>query len=94
LAREGFDYLWILNNDTRVDPESLNDLIKSAESETDVEAVGSGIFYMNDPEKVQIWDGGKVSLWCGTSRQHARPSIETVKKGFLIKTVLSQTEAG
>lgn len=76
LAREGFDYLWILNNDTRVDPKSLNYMIKSAERETDVGAVGSVTFYMNNPEKVQIWGGGKVSLWCGTSRHHTLPTIE------------------
>ncbi len=76
LAEEGFDYLWLLNNDTRVDSKSLNYLIKSVEREADVGAVGSVIYYMTNPEKVQIWGGGKVSLWCGTSHHYTRPMIE------------------
>ncbi len=76
LAREGFDYIWILNNDTRVDPKALDHLIETAERKTNAGAVGSVIYYMNNPEKVQVWGGGRVNLWCGTSHHHTLPAVE------------------
>ena len=58
------DYVLLLNNDTVVDPDFLNGLLKVAGSGERVGIVGPKIYYYNDPER--IWfAGGKVEYWKG-----------------------------
>ncbi len=52
------DYVWLLNNDTAVDPDSLSELIKVAETDERVGIVGSKILYYDDPKK--IWFAGGI----------------------------------
>lgn len=56
----GFDYVWLLNNDTIPDPNSLQELITKAESDRSLGAVGSVLYYADQPEIVQAWGGGRV----------------------------------
>ena len=49
------DYLLILNNDTIVEPDFLQPLVETAETNTQVAAVGGIIYY---PDKEQIWFAG------------------------------------
>lgn len=67
LAR-GAEYLWLLNNDTRVHPQALRALVKKAESDPGIGAVGSAIYHMSEPERLQAWGGGYVSFWQGRSK--------------------------
>lgn len=71
--REGADFLWLLNNDTTVNPSTLSDMIHSAQTQFRVGAVGSVLYYMDEPERVQAWGGGQVNGWMGTSRHHVQP---------------------
>jgi GT2 family glycosyltransferase len=67
------DYVWLLNNDTRVDPRALAAMVRKAESDLKIGAVGSAIYSMAEPESLQAWGGGYVSLWSGRSRHFHDP---------------------
>jgi len=62
---QGAEYIWLLNNDTIVDPHSLTALIEVIESDTKIGAVGSVLYYMDEPAKIQAWGGGRVDLITG-----------------------------
>lgn len=47
------DYIWLLNNDTIVEPETLGHLVAVAERSPDVGLVSPVIYYYNDPDKIQ-----------------------------------------
>lgn len=64
----GAEYIWLLNNDTIVSPDALTAMIEVAESDPKIGAVGSVLYYMNQPEKIQAWGGGRVNLITGRSR--------------------------
>lgn len=56
----GADYLLLLNNDTIVEPNFLNPLLKVFEEESNVGIVAPQINYFNEPQK--IWStGGNIS---------------------------------
>lgn len=63
VIEKGSDYVLLLNNDTVVDKEFLEPLIKTAESNKENGIVGPKIYYYYDPEIIQA-AGGKVS-WTG-----------------------------
>ena len=71
---EGADYIWVLNNDTIVDPGALGAMVRVAEAHPAVGAVGSVLYYMSEPERVQAWGGGRVLMWWGTSRYLKGPA--------------------
>lgn len=71
--QEGAEYIWLLNNDTIVEPSSLSAMLQVSQSEDRVGAVGSVLYYMDEPNKVQAWGGGKVYMWAGVARHIYRP---------------------
>ena len=62
---EGADYVWLLNNDTTVEHQALSAMITAAEADNKIGAIGSVIYHMDCPEKIQAWGGGWVSLFTG-----------------------------
>jgi GT2 family glycosyltransferase len=69
---DGYEYFWMLNNDTIVDAASLSELIKVIQENEEIGIVGSKIYYYGTNK---IWfAGGKVSYWTGTSRHYGRGS--------------------
>lgn len=60
-------YVWLLNNDTTVTPDTLKALVSAAEDDPRLGQIGSVLFYMNEPSRLQAWGGGKVNLWTGRS---------------------------
>jgi len=71
---EGAEYVWVLNNDTVVDPDALGAMVRVAEADPAVGAVGSVLYYMSEPERVQAWGGGRVLMWWGTARYLKGPA--------------------
>lgn len=62
---EGADYVWILNNDTLVDPEALTQLVQVAEAQ------GHGLYgsVLKDTEKGNfLYAGGVIYPWRGKTR--------------------------
>lgn len=57
-AELGFEYCWILNNDTTVAPDALNKLVSVLEGDETVAAVTNQICYYNDPSLT--WFNGGI----------------------------------
>ena len=74
--KEGAEYVWVLNNDTVVDPDALGAMVRAAEADPAVGAVGAVMYYMSEPEQVQTWGGSRVLMWWGTARYHKGPVPE------------------
>lgn len=55
----GADYVWLLNNDTVVDPQALTCLVEAMENDSGVGITGSKIFYHDEPGR--IWFAG--GMW-------------------------------
>lgn len=62
--RDGADYVWLLNNDTVVDPAALSELVRGVESDRRYGVAGSMILRYREP---QIIDhaGGRIVPWWG-----------------------------
>jgi GT2 family glycosyltransferase len=75
-VERGAEYVWLLNNDTTVDPNALSALVKRAETDPKIGAVGSAIYCAKEPERLQAWGGGNIDFWLGRSRHFVRPVAE------------------
>jgi GT2 family glycosyltransferase len=64
---QGADFIWLLNNDTTVDPGALQALVDNARENPRIGAVGSAIYFMDQPQRIQAWGGGYINLWLGRS---------------------------
>jgi GT2 family glycosyltransferase len=64
--KQGYEYFWMLNNDTVVDPNALTPLVETLEKDRQVGIVGSKIYYFGTNK---IWfAGGKINLLNGTTK--------------------------
>lgn len=68
LIRDGPEWVWLLNNDTRVAPDALARMLVHASARPDAGAVGARILDMHPPHAVQTWGGGRIAWWRGSSR--------------------------
>jgi GT2 family glycosyltransferase len=64
---QGAEYVWLLNNDTTVDPSALSAMVECAETDSLIGAVGSVIFDWSEHERVQSWGGGRITFSTGRS---------------------------
>jgi GT2 family glycosyltransferase len=67
VARSDFDYIWLLNNDTIVKPDSLSHLVKKSETDSNVGICGSTLLYYDNTDMVQAYGGGTYNKWLGFS---------------------------
>ncbi|WP_198004896.1 glycosyltransferase family 2 protein [Rubrobacter xylanophilus] len=81
------DYVWLLNNDTVTDLNALGAMVNVAQSDPDIGAVGSTIYYMDAPNDIQLYGGGWVSFWLGICR-HFTTSVSDDKLGYVAGTSL------
>ncbi|MDP9349611.1 MAG: glycosyltransferase family 2 protein [Gemmatimonadota bacterium] len=65
MARGDAAYVWLLNNDTVVDPGALLAMVQVAESDPEVGMVGSKLLYYDEPGRIQAAGGGRVIPWQG-----------------------------
>ncbi len=68
------DFIWLLNNDTLVPPDTLVYLLEASKPH-DVGVVGAVLRYMQDPSQVQAWGGGEVLTWIGFVRHYISPHV-------------------
>lgn len=71
--QQGAKYVWLLNNDATVSPETLGAMVAQAESDAGLGAVGAVIYDANGSQRVQCWGGGVVNTWLGRSRPNLGP---------------------
>ena len=67
------DYVWLLNNDTTVDPRALRAMVERAEADPKIGAVGSAIYYATERERLWAWGGGYVNFLLGQPQTFLRP---------------------
>jgi GT2 family glycosyltransferase len=72
LARGDFDYVWLLNNDTVVEPSSLTYLVEEMQSSRSAGICGSTLLYSHDPER-QV-RGAIYSKWFARTRLCRSPA--------------------
>jgi GT2 family glycosyltransferase len=89
----GADYVWVLNNDTQPRSEALTGLVRHAEADPSLGAVGSVLPYVDDTARIQAWGGGRINIW--TARVvHARaPKEERWFEFLTAASVLLRREA-
>ena len=66
MQQDDCNYIWLLNNDTVVDQEALQELVKCADQDTKV-ICGSKILYYFEPERIQAL-GNSFNKFFGTSK--------------------------
>jgi GT2 family glycosyltransferase len=76
--KSGADYVWLLNNDTVVEPSALIGLVKTAKHNNNDVLVGSFIYEFNNPQQMQTYGGGEI-LW---SRARCRNLRGSDKEGL------------
>ena len=65
LARGDFDYVWLLNNDTVVDPRALSALVERMHAKPSAGMCGSTLRYYGRPDRIQARGGGWYCRWTG-----------------------------
>ena len=62
MAKDNVDYIWILNNDTVVDPNALSELVGRASESYSIGIVGSTLCFFDAPTTVQSYGGGTFNV--------------------------------
>lgn len=70
-SSERSSFIWLLNNDTVVEPDALAALVRRASQPDRPDLVGSLLCYYDAPGLVQSLGGGTYSPWRGMSRHIA-----------------------
>lgn len=68
LARDDMDYVWLLNNDTVIRPDTLQHMLARMQSEQNAGICGSTQIFLDRPNVVQAYGGAVFNKWSGRSR--------------------------
>lgn len=69
LAKNDFDYVWLLNNDTVIKPDALSQLVTRMEKGTGVGMCGSTLLFYDNPNIIQTLGGSSFNVWSGIGKQ-------------------------
>ena len=72
----GADFIWLVNNDATVMPDTLQTLVDAAVSDSKYGAVGSVLYYPGGEQGIQVWGGGRVNWLLGNSRHSVQSTPE------------------
>jgi GT2 family glycosyltransferase len=75
-----YDYIYMLNNDTVIEPETVSELITKMESEN-IDVANSIIYYYNEREKISF-AGGKLLPWAKAKYFYTLPDSEYRDSAF------------
>lgn len=70
------DYVWLLNNDTLVQPSTLSHMVVLGDSDPRIGIVGSRLVDADGSGRIQAMGGGHINRWLGTTSTHLAPSSE------------------
>ena len=68
LRARAIDYVWLLNNDTVIQPDAAQALIARMDATYNVGMCGTVVRFYHRPTTLQALNGHRFSLWTGTSR--------------------------
>jgi GT2 family glycosyltransferase len=80
LERGDCDYVWLLNNDTVIEPDSLSAMVRMAEADPKLGICGSQLRSYSPPHEIQTMGGRRYSRWSGRTRplqELTTPQIST-----------------
>ena len=63
LGKDGFKYVWLLNNDTVIDKNALSEMVKLSESDEKIGMVGSKLLYYDKLNIIQALGGTSQITW-------------------------------
>lgn len=63
LGKDGFKYVWLLNNDTVIDKNALIEMIRLGENNEKIGMVGSKLLYYKKPNTIQALGGSNKIAW-------------------------------
>ena len=67
VLNRGTDYVLLLNNDTAVAPDFLDEMVKVGKSDEKIGVLGPKIYFYDEPNI--IWEaGGRINWWLGAIR--------------------------
>jgi GT2 family glycosyltransferase len=68
------DYVWVLNNDTLVEPSTLSHMVALGDSDSRIGIVGSRLVDADGSGRIQAMGGGTINRWLGTTSTYVRSS--------------------
>ena len=71
------EYVWVLNNDTLVQRETLSRMIRIADRDPTIGIVGSLLIDADGSGRVQALGGGRIGRWLGTTSTFVRPTTRS-----------------
>lgn len=80
LSRDDCDYVWLLNNDTVVESNSLSAMVQMAEGDKKLGICGSQLRAYDSPHEVQTMGGRRYIRWSGRTtplREFTTPQVST-----------------
>lgn len=84
---QGADFIWLLNNDTVVEPDALTYLVERMAEDTHIGMCGSTLVYYHDRSKIQALAGATFNKWLGVSKhigqntsRYQMPTPESVER--------------
>jgi GT2 family glycosyltransferase len=63
----GSAYVWLVNSDATVDPGALAAMVRVADQNPSIGAVGSVLYEAGSVDQIQLFGGGRINLWLGRS---------------------------
>ena len=92
------DFVWLLNNDTKAKPGSLEALLNIARSDIRTGVIGSIIYSMDEPDRIKTWGGGSFNFWSGGSkyihRQKDTPKLKYITGASMLIRIQALREVG
>jgi GT2 family glycosyltransferase len=89
----GAEYIWLLNNDANPFPDALEQMLKVAQSDSQIGAVGSVLWYADQLNVVQSWGGGKLNLLSGYNTVARNPRMDEWFDYMCAASILVRSEA-
>lgn len=74
LLADDVDFVWLLNNDATVEPDTLTAMLDVAARDERIGAVGSVIYDAEHRDEVQTWGGGSVRARTGRTTDATTPA--------------------
>jgi GT2 family glycosyltransferase len=69
LKRDDCDYVWLLNNDTVIEPDALSRIVEAAEQDPQLGICGSRLRTYASPHETLTAGGRKYNRWTGRTRR-------------------------
>ncbi len=67
LSSNSFDYVWLLNNDTLCQHDSLQQMVNRLDAEREPATCGSRVMHYFRPDTIQALGGARFNRWTGLS---------------------------